>query len=219
MRRRGKRKLKINSFGIVTTLQLFNLVRILQNVGEVRHNWIRTRAVKLNIEHLRFTVVCSSCHENRHRDNFTLLFCREWHGILLKCVPHVWQVYLPAFGQSNSQCVALPLPFPSCMLQLPIRELKQPWRRRRQERHKFAYLTMKKEYFCTLSTCVYHFRFARAFIIFALHVRFSFLLVRLSFLYILQSLSFLPRREITCFVVTWTTIRIWNKYLVSYFHS
>ena len=126
MRRRGKRKLKINSFGIVTTLQLFNLVRILQNVGEVRHNWIRTRAVKLNIEHLRFTVVCSSCHENRHRDNFTLLFCREWHGILLKCVPHVWQVYLPAFGQSNSQCVALPLPFPSCMLQLPIRELKQP---------------------------------------------------------------------------------------------
>ena len=59
-----------------------------------------------------------------------------------------------------------PIKFSTCMLQLPIRELKQPWRRRRQERHKFAYLTMKKEYFCPLSTCFYHFRFARAFFIF-----------------------------------------------------
>ena len=38
-----------------------------------------------------------------------------------------------------------------------IRELKQPRRRRQQERHKFAYLTMKKQYFCTICTCIFHF--------------------------------------------------------------
>ena len=37
------------------------------------------------------------------------------------------------------------------------RELKQPRRRRQQERHKFAYLTMKKQYFCTICTCIFHF--------------------------------------------------------------
>ena len=40
---------------------------------------------------------------------------------------------------------------------LVIRELKQPRRRRQQERHKFAYLTMKNSTFA---------RFARAFFIF-----------------------------------------------------
>ena len=45
----------------------------------------------------------------------------------------------------------------SSLLKLPIRELKQPRRRRQQKPHKFAYLTMKNSIFA---------RFARAFFIF-----------------------------------------------------
>ena len=55
-----------------------------------------------------------------------------------------------------------------------IRELKQSRRRRQQERHKFAYLTMKNNSFARLKL---HF----------------------SFLDILQTFSFFPRGEITCF--------------------
>ena len=64
------------------------------------------------------------------------------------------------------------------VLKLPIRSL--PQRRRQQERHKIAYLTMK--------TIFLH----------ALHVHFSFF-------YILQTFSFFPRREMTCFAIGWTT--------------
>ena len=57
-----------------------------------------------------------------------------------------------------------------------VRELKQPRRRRQQERHKFAYLTMKNSIFA---------RYSRAFFIFG---HFEHVLV----------LS-------TCFAVMWTT--------------
>ena len=58
--------------------------------------------------------------------------------------------------------------------------IKQPRRRRQQERHKFAYLTMKNNSFA---------RFARAVFIFDISQTFSFFL----------------RREMTCFAVVWTT--------------
>ena len=35
--------------------------------------------------------------------------------------------------------------------------IKQPWRRRQQKPHKFAYFKMKKQYFCALCTCIFHF--------------------------------------------------------------
>ena len=60
------------------------------------------------------------------------------------------------------------------------RELTQPRRRRQQERHKFAYLTMKNNSFA---------RFTRAVFIFDISHTFSFFL----------------RREMTCFAVVWTT--------------
>ena len=58
------------------------------------------------------------------------------------------------------------------------RELKQPWRRRRQKRYKFAYLTIKN--------AVLH----------ALHVHFSISYISLQF-------SFFTRREMACFVCRW----------------
>ena len=64
---------------------------------------------------------------------------------------------------------------------LCMRELKEPRRRRQQGRQKFAYLTTK-------TTVFLH----------ALHVH-------SSFFYILQTFSFFLRREMTCFVVVWTT--------------
>ena len=59
--------------------------------------------------------------------------------------------------------------------------LKQPRRRRQQEPHKFAYLTMKSSIFA---------RFARAFFIF--------------FGDILKTFSLFLRHEMTCFAVVWT---------------
>ena len=35
--------------------------------------------------------------------------------------------------------------------------IQQARRRRQQKPHKFAYLTMEKQYFCTLCTCIFHF--------------------------------------------------------------
>ena len=60
------------------------------------------------------------------------------------------------------------------------REFKQPRRRRQQERHKFAYLTMKNNSFG---------RFAQTVVIF---VHFADVLV-------------LPGCEMTCFAVMWST--------------
>ena len=59
------------------------------------------------------------------------------------------------------------------------REIERPRQRRQQERHKFAYLTIKKQQFCTLYT--FHFWTFRR-----------------------RSRSF-PRCEMTCFEVVWMT--------------
>ena len=60
------------------------------------------------------------------------------------------------------------------------RELKQPRQRQQQERHTFAYLTMKNNSF------------------YALHEH--FLSQDIS-----QTFPFFPRREMTCFAIVWTT--------------
>ena len=67
-----------------------------------------------------------------------------------------------------------------------VREFKQARRRRRQKRHKFPYLAMKNSSLA---------RFARAFFIFA---HFTGVLV-------------LPRREMSCFAVVWTTTAYHDK--------
>ena len=67
-----------------------------------------------------------------------------------------------------------------CCQKVKYREVKQPRRRRQQERHKFAYLTMKNTF------------------LHALHVHFSYL-------DILKTLLFFLRREMTCFAVVWAT--------------
>ena len=61
----------------------------------------------------RFTVVCSSCHQNGQCGNFTLLFCRGRHELVHKCVPHVQHAYFSSLDQSNSQFVKLSSPLPS----------------------------------------------------------------------------------------------------------
>ena len=63
--------------------------------------------------------MCSSCHQNGKYGNFTLLFCRGRHGLVLKCVSHVQHDYFSSLDQSNSLFVALSLPFRSWMLKLP----------------------------------------------------------------------------------------------------
>ena len=86
----------------------------------------------------------------------TSSLCRGSQKYLLKSVGHVQHDYLRSFNQWYHSFVALLLPSPSSFLKLP-REFTQPRRRRQQERHKFAYLTMKNNRFA---------RFARAFFIF-----------------------------------------------------
>ena len=61
-----------------------------------------TRLVCAPLNYIRrikdLLLLCSSC-QNRKCGNFTLLFCRGQHGIVLKCVPHVQHAYfsfLPA---------------------------------------------------------------------------------------------------------------------------
>ena len=76
----------------------------------------------------------------------------------------------------HSSTVPCPSPSWNCV----IRELKQPPPRRQQERHEFAYLTMKNNRFAS---------FARAFFIFG---HFADVLV-------------LSWHEMSCFAVVWTT--------------
>ena len=83
--------------------------------------------------------------------NFTSWFGRLHQNIAPKSVPHVQHDDISSFNESNHWFVALLLPLLSSFLKLPKRELKQP------RRHKFAYLTTKKNSFV---------RFARAFFIF-----------------------------------------------------
>ena len=49
--------------------------------------------------------VCSSCHQNSKLGNFALLFYREQHGLVRKCVLHVQHVYI--FPQSTNQILNL----------------------------------------------------------------------------------------------------------------
>ena len=78
-------------------------------------------------------VECPSCHQNGKYINFTLLFCRGRHGVLHKWIPHGKHAYFSS-DQSNSQFMALSLPFLSLMLKLRNRELQQPRRLRQIER-------------------------------------------------------------------------------------
>ena len=60
--------------------------------------------------------MCLGIHQNGKCSNFTLLFCRGPYGLVHKSVLHD---YFSTLDQSNSQFMALSLPFPSLMLKLP----------------------------------------------------------------------------------------------------
>ena len=83
-------------------------------------------------------VECPSCHQNGKHINFTLLFCRGWHRLLHKWIPHVKHAYFSS-EKSNSQFMDLSLPFLSLMLKFHNIKLQQPrrlpWRQiKRQEK-------------------------------------------------------------------------------------
>ena len=78
-------------------------------------------------------VECPSCHQNGKYINFTLWFCRGWHGVLHKWIPHGKNAYFSS-DQSNSQFIALSLPFLSLMQKLRNSKLQQPRRLRQIER-------------------------------------------------------------------------------------
>ena len=48
--------------------------------------------------------------QNHKCANFTLLFCRGRHGIILKCVAHVQYVYILPFDQLNCYFVMWSFP-------------------------------------------------------------------------------------------------------------
>ena len=77
------------------------------------------RAAKLNKRNSIFSVVCGSWLHKRKCGNFTLLFCRGRHGIVLKFVLHVQHAYFSSLYQTNNE------------------EFKK-WRQQRQrQRHKW----------------------------------------------------------------------------------
>ena len=78
-------------------------------------------------------VECPSCHQNGKYINFTLWFCRGWHGLLHRWIPHGKHAYFSS-DQSNFQFMALWLPFLSLMLKLLNSDLQQPRRLRQIER-------------------------------------------------------------------------------------
>ena len=96
-----KTSLKVNTGSIVTIFDCPILFAFCI-VGKVRYRWIGVRDVKLNTKNYRFVVLCSSCHQNCKSGNFKLLFCRGWHGLVHKCVPHVRHDYFHSLDQSNS---------------------------------------------------------------------------------------------------------------------
>ena len=89
--------------------------------------------LKLNEQNWRFMVECPSCHQNGKYINFTLLFCTGWHGVLRKWIAHGKHAYSSS-DQSNSQCMALSLPFLSLMLKVRNSEHQQPRGLRQIER-------------------------------------------------------------------------------------
>ena len=96
-----KRHLKINNRAIGTICDC-PILFAFYNIGKVSYNWTSVRAVELNTENPRFTVVSSSCHENGKCGNFTLLFWRGRHGLVYKLVPHVQHASFSSLDQSNS---------------------------------------------------------------------------------------------------------------------
>ena len=92
-----KKSLRINTGQIMTIFDC----PILFAFNWVRYKWIGLRDVKLNTENSRFVVLCWSCHQNCKLGSFTLLFCRGWHGLVHKCVPHVQHAYFHSLDQSN----------------------------------------------------------------------------------------------------------------------
>ena len=77
-------------------------------------------------------VECPSFRQNGKYINFTLWFCRGWHGVLHKWIPRGKHAYFSS-DQSNSQFMALSLPFLSLMLKLRNSDLQQPRRLRQIE--------------------------------------------------------------------------------------
>ena len=63
---------------------------------------VSVSAVKVSTQNLTLTVVCSSSHQNGKCGIFTLLFCRERHGLVHKSVAHVQRDYFSTLHQSNS---------------------------------------------------------------------------------------------------------------------
>ena len=74
-------------------LRLSHLVQIIQCWRNTLHRkWTARTAVEVNTRDERFTALCSSCRQKDSKGgNFTFLFCRGQHGILLEfllLVPH-----------------------------------------------------------------------------------------------------------------------------------
>ena len=148
----------------------------LYKIGGVHFRLLGTNGFHVKAKNEMFIAARSRCRQSLKYENFTPSFGRLRQNIApKKSVPHLQHDYFSSFNQSNDRFVALSLTLPS-----QIRELKQPRRRRLQNPHKFAYLTIK--------TVFLH----------ALHVHFSFF-------DILKTFSFFLRRELTCFAVVWTT--------------
>ena len=129
----------------------------LYKIGGVLFRLLAPNSFRVKAKKVRFTAASSRCRQNLKYENFTSSFGRLRQNIAPKSVQHVQHDCFYLFNQSNHWFSALSLTLPSSNLKRPIRELKQPRRRRQQKPHKFAYLTMKNRIFA---------RFARAFLIF-----------------------------------------------------
>ena len=101
------------------------------------------------------------------RQSVLSLACHEWFsckngewkiyccGLALSPEPQIWKFHVVVCQATLKNCLCKTIIFAHSTNH--TRELKQPWRRPQQKRHKFAYLTMKNNSFA---------RFARAFLIF-----------------------------------------------------
>ena len=154
----------------------------LYKIGELHFRLPGTNGFHVKAKCERFTAASSHCRNNLKYEHFTSSFARVRQNFAPKSVPHVQHDYFSSFNQSNHCFVALSLTLPSSNLKRPIRELTQPRRRGQQERHKFAYLTMKNNSLVA--------RFAGAFFLSDISIR---------------TFSFFLRRKMACFAVVWTT--------------
>ena len=127
----------------------------LYKISEVHFCLLGTNGFHVKAKNERFTAASSRCRQNLKYENFTSSFARLRQDIASQSVPHVQHDYFSSFKQSNHWFEMLSLPLSN--LKLPI---KQTWRRRQREPHKFAYLTSEWK------TALLH----------ALHVHFFFFL-------------------------------------------